>query len=401
MLVSCGGSGVRRDVIGLESRHAAKTAVTDRMAGPVRPSEIVPKRSRGRVVYPVLMGLAALAAIVLIVSLARRSRSSAKSASILSPAASERTGGALRLTGKTEAVESRSILAPLLAGQQTGTLTITWLVPNGTRVKPGDLLVEFDRAAQIRDAMDKQAQSSDENDKVLEAQAKEIADSAKDETDIVQAEDSLRKAQLEMRKISIVSRIDAEKTREDLDEAQATLAQLKETFSLKRKAAAAAIRSLEIERDRTRATMLHAQANAALMEIHSPIGGIVVLNSIWKEGNMGEVQEGDQVRPGVPFMQVVNPSTMEVQVKVNQDDLLALRAGQPARVYLDAYPDLNFSGHLESVDPMGQPGDFSPGMRTFAATFSLVGSDPRLMPDLSAAVEIQPADATGGKDGGP
>lgn len=300
----------------------------------------------------------------------------------------ERNFGSLRLTGKTQAVQARAILAPLLAGQQVSTLTITRMAPNGAHVKRGDLLAEFDRQAQLRDFTDKQAQSSDENDKVLEAQAKEIADRAKDETDIVQAEDNLSKARLEMQKIDILSRIDAEKTRENLDEAEATLAQLKETFNLKRKAAQASIRILEIQRDRTRETMLHAQANAALMQIRSPIDGIVVYNTIWKEGTMGEVQAGDQVRPGVPFMQVVDPAAMEVEVKVNQEDLLHLLPGQTARVYLDAYPDLVLHGQFESIDPMGQRGDFSSVLRTFTATFSIQGNDPRLMPDLSAAVEI-------------
>lgn len=306
------------------------------------------------------------------------------------PSGTERNTGTLRLTGKTETVEARAILAPLLSGQQVSTLTITRLAPAGSRVRKGDLLAEFDRAAQVRDSIDKQAQSNDENDKVLEAQAKEVADRAKDETEILEAEDSLSKAKLEMQKIDILSRIDAEKTREDLDEAQATLAQLKDTFGLKRKAAQASIRILEIQRDRTRETMLHAQANAALMQIASPIDGIVVFNTIWKQGSMGEVQEGDQVRPGVPFMQVVDPAAMEVQVKVNQQDLPALSPGETAHVYLDAYPDLVFPGRLEAIDPMGQHGDFSAKLRTFTATFSIRGSDARLMPDLSAAVEIAP-----------
>jgi len=56
--------------------------------------------------------------------------------------------------------------------------------------------------------------------------------------------------------------------------------------------------------------MLHAQENAALMQMHAPIDGVVVLNTIWKEGKMGEVQEGDHVQAGVPFMQVVNPSKL-------------------------------------------------------------------------------------------
>ena len=295
----------------------------------------------------------------------------------------------LRLKGQTEAVRARSIQAPLLAGATVGTLTITRLVHSGTRVKQGDVLVEFDRQAQLRDFIDKQAESNDQNDKVLEEQAKEAAALAKDQTEIKQAESSLSKATLEMQKIELLSAIDAEKTKQDLDEAQATVAQLKETYDLKRRAAQASIRILEIQRDRTRETMLHAQANAALMQIHAPIDGIIVFNTIWKQGNMGEVKEGDQVRPGVPFLQVIDPSAMEVAVPVNQEDLLSLRVGQNVQIHLEAYPELTFDGHLESIDPMGQRGDFSAKLRKFAATFSIKGSDPRLMPDLSAAVVIQ------------
>jgi len=318
-----------------------------------------------------------------------RDRTRDASQAFRTPAAPPQT---LRLKGMTAAVEARSIQAPRLAGQQVGTLTITRLIPSGTRVKKGDLLVEFDRQAQLRDAIDKQAKSDDENEKVIEEQAKEGANRAKDETEIKQAEDSLSKAKLEIEKVELLSRIDAEKAQQDLDEAQATLTQLKQTFELKRKAAQASIRILEIQRDRTRETMLHAQANSALMQVHAPIDGIVVFNTIWKQGSMGEVQEGDQVRPGVPFMEVVDPAIMEVQVPVNQEDLLSLHIGQKAQVHLDAYSDLVFEGQLESVDPMGTPGDFSNKVRNFSATFSINGHDPRLMPDLSAAVDVQPAE---------
>jgi HlyD family secretion protein len=305
----------------------------------------------------------------------------------------------LRLNGKTAAVLARSIQAPKLDGEQVGSLTITKLAPSGSRVKRGDLLVEFDRQAQMLDFIDKQATSTDQNDLVLEAQAKEAAAAAKDETELKQAETALSKAKLEMQKVELLSSIDAEEAQENLDEAQATLAQLKDTFDLKRKAAAAAIRILEIQRDRTRETMLHAQANAALMQIHSPIDGIVVLNTIWKQGKMGEVQEGDQVRSGAPFMQVVDPTTMEVMVPVNQVDLLALTVGESAQIHLDAYPGLVFEGRLESIDPMGRPGDFSNHVRSFGAIFSIKGNDPNLMPDLSAAVDVKlgsSANAPGG-----
>jgi HlyD family secretion protein len=194
-----------------------------------------------------------------------------------------------------------------------------------------------------------------------------------------------------MKKLEIDSRIDAEKAQETSDEAKATLEQLRETFGLKRKAAEAAIRILEIQRDRTDQIMLHAQGNAQLMQIHSPIDGIAVLTTVWKQGKIGEVQEGDQVQPGVPFMDVVDPSKMQVRVLANQEDFLSLQVGQRSRVHLDAYPELVFPGRLEEMAPIGRSGDFSSRLRTFAVVFSITGNDAKLMPDLSAAVDVDVA----------
>jgi HlyD family secretion protein len=337
-----------------------------------------------------LWGLAGLLLFSVFISIhfIRRSQSSSSFPPHPVFADSRASASQVRLTGKTQAVTSRAILAPVLSGQQFSTLTVVRIVPSGSRVKKGDALAEFDRQAQLRDYVDKQAQAEDQNGKVLQAQAAELAAKAKDQTELELAGTALDKAELEMKKLELLSRIDAEKAQENLDEAKATLAQLKQTFVLKRKAAEASIHVLEIQRDRTRETMIHAQTNAALMQIRSPIDGIVVYNTIWKEGTMGEVQEGDQVRPGVPFMQVVDPSDMEVHVQINQEDLAGLRVGERARVHLDAYPDLALTGKLVSIDPMGKRGDFSARIRNFSATFTIEGNDPRLMPDLSAAVDV-------------
>src|SRR5437660_4757799 len=303
----------------------------------------------------------------------------------------------LRLKGTTEAVQARAILAPLLAAQQIGTLTIIHIAQAGTKVKQGDLLVEFDRQAQMRDIIDKQAEYQKLVDQVAGEQAKESAARAKDETELKTAEDNLRKTELEIQKAEIVSRIDAEKNQENLDEAKATYDQLREAFDLKRKAAQAAIRILEIQRDRTQQTMMHARANADLMQVHSPRDGFVVLNTIWKQGTMGEVQEGDQVRPGVTFLQVANPSLMQVRVLANQQDFLSLRIGQRAKVRLDAYPELVLSARIEQLSPNGEGGNFSAKLRSFVVIVSIQGNNPKLMPDLSAAVDV---DLSGQSDTG-
>src|ERR1700689_600212 len=371
--------------------HSAPATVTPDSESPPASPEPRPEPSPHKQARPGwlrgwMVIFAAAAVLLAILFIANRGKTPGSSASSFYVSANPNQ--ILRLKGTTEAVQARAILAPLLAGQSVPTLTIIHLAPAGTRVKKGDPLVEFDRQAQIRDFVDKQADYSKLVDQVAEEQAKENAARAKDETELKTAEDNLNKAELEMQKTEIVSRIDAEKNQENLDEAKATFDQLRETFDLKRKAAQAAIRILEIQRDRTQQTMMHAQANADLMQIKSPLDGVVVLNTIWKQGTMGEVQEGDQVRPGVPFMQVVNPSAMQVRVMANQQDFPSLQVGQTAKVRLDAYPDLVFPAKLDQLAPVGEGGDFSNKLRAFVVIVAIEGNDPKCMPDLSAAVDV-------------
>jgi len=347
---------------------------------------------------PIITAVALLLLGAIAIVIVHRNSSSQRNP-ITTSSSAVSVGRAVRLAGTTEAVHMRSMVAPTISGEHAATLTVTKLAASGTRVHKNDVLAEFDRQAQMREFIDKQAEYVDLANKTAGTQAKEIADRAKDETEIGQAESALSKSHLEMQKIELMSKIDAEKAGEALAEAKASLQQLRTTFDLKRQAAQAGIHLLEIQRDRAKQVMDHAQANAALMQIRSPIDGIAVLNTIWKEGKMGEVQEGDQVRPGIAFMQVVDPSQMQIRALVNQEDFLALRLGLPARIHLDAYSELAFSGKIEEMAPIARSGDFSTKLRTFAVVFSIQGSDARLMPDLSAAVDVNPASSNGNSGG--
>jgi HlyD family secretion protein len=295
----------------------------------------------------------------------------------------------LRLKGTTEALQSRSVTAPVLAGAQMDKLVITRLALGGAKVRKGDFLAEFDRQLQLKGAIDKQADYQKLASQAEESQAQEDAARAKDETELRQAENALKKAELEMRRNEILSRIDVEKNQESLEEAKAALLQLRQTFDLKRRAARAAIRILQIQSEQARGDMVHAQSNADKMLIHSPIDGVVVLQAIWKQGVMNEVQEGDPVWTGVSFLEVVDTSVMQVRVKVNQQDLPDLKIGQVARVRLDAYPEIVFPAKLDQLAPVGAASDFSPKLHSFMAIFSIQGNDTKLMPDLSAAVDVE------------
>ncbi len=300
----------------------------------------------------------------------------------------------LRVTGTVEATQSYIVTAPTLtgasgAGGGFSTLIITHMAAAGSKVKKGDLLVEFDRQNQIKNALDREAEYRDLLEQIKKKQAEQAVARTHDETELHQAEDAAKTAELETRRNEVVSRIDAEKNLANLEEARARFKQLKETFELKRQAARAELRILEIQRDRAAAAMRHAQVNADKMEVRAPLEGTVVLNAIWKGGQSAEVQEGDEIRSGQPFMQIMNPQSMLVRSRVNQADVPLIHVSQAVAVRLDAYPGLVLPGRVERVSSIGLTSGMSPKVRTFTVLFSILGADAKLMPDLTASVDVE------------
>jgi HlyD family secretion protein len=354
----------------------------------VEVAEMPRGKKRARRWILIAVGIIVLLAVVVAIRGTRGSSSAKRNG--LRTAVVQRTvfTRSVRLHGVVEAVQFYSLTAPRMSGPGMGSLIITKLAKSGSKVKKGDLLVEFDSQQQIRNALDREAEYKDLLEQIQKKKADQAAAFASDQTELLQAEHAVQAATLELRKNEVVSQIDAEKNKQNLEEAKATYDQLKQTFQLKRRAAAAEMRILEIQRDRARSGMEYSKVNSDRMAVISPIDGVVVLNMVWKGGQMGEVKEGDEVRPGTPFMQVVNPVTMQVRALVNQADIMKLQKGQSARVALDAYPDLSFTGTVDSIAAEGDS-SMSDMVRKFTVLIPISGSDARLMPDLSAAVDVE------------
>ncbi len=193
---------------------------------------------------------------------------------------------------------------------------------------------------------------------------------------------------MEMRKNDVIPKYQAEINKANLAEAEAQLRQLEDSFTLKRQAEAADLRILEIQRDRAQKALDYAESNVDRMTIRSPMNGMAVLTPTNKGTRMADPQEGDEVRAGGGIMLVVNPSAMQVMARVNQVDVAKIHAGQPAEIRLDAYPDLVFPGRVERISAMAASSSSSKRIRHFFVQVSIQGKNPKLLPDLTAAVDV-------------
>jgi membrane fusion protein (multidrug efflux system) len=91
--------------------------------------------------------------------------------------------------------------------------------------------------------------------------------------------------------------------------------------------------------DKANAEAAQARLNLSYTRINAPASGFVTQKS---------VEPGTLVEVGQALMAIV-PATVWVTANFKETQLTRMRPGQPVKIKVDAYPDLTFQGHVESI----------------------------------------------------
>jgi RND family efflux transporter MFP subunit len=263
------------------------------------------------------------------------------------------------------------------------------LTPGGTRVKKDQVVATIDSQA-MRDHLDDvEAQVSQNEMDLRKLRAQQVAEIEYVRQRARATRASLEQAKLNARAIPIKTPIDKELLQLQVEEADTTYREAERQIGLylERHAAqsqVAALNRASIVRHRNR----HLN-DVAKCSIKAPIDGQVVMSPIYRNGEMGQVREGDQVTPGQLFMRVVDPSSMQLDATMNQAECDLLHIGQRATVRFDAYPDLVMNGKVEAVGSMAVSGRRTNYyVRRVPVRIAIDGTDPRLIPDLTASADV-------------
>ena len=299
---------------------------------------------------------------------------------------------AVRVAGLIRAVRVSGILCPQVAIVSQGgsnRLTLVTIVPNGARVKKDEILAEFDTTRQQEETLEVEAKADDLGHQVTQRAAQNLAEAEKRLSDIKQAEADLSKALIQLKKGPVLAEILRQQNEIKAAAATARVASLGKSHAARQRAEAAALRVIELQRDRQQIMLERSKGNATKLTIKAPLSGMVALENIWKGGTMGHPREGDQLYPGQPLLKIFDPSEMFLDAQVGEPDGARLKPGVRAKVQLDAYPGLAFEAVFESGSPVATTAIGSP-VKNFHTRFRLLSTDPRLLPDLSAAAVVNP-----------
>lgn len=139
-------------------------------------------------------------------------------------------------------------------------------------------------------------------------------------------------------------------TKADYDEAQHTLAVSQESLRLAEAQQRAARAKLAIgsavpgENPRiatARARLEEAALNLRRTQVHAPVAGRV--------GEADRLHPGQLMIAGMPVLTIVAAGSSYVEANFKETQLNHMKVGQPAKIKLDAYPDLKISGKVASI----------------------------------------------------
>jgi hypothetical protein len=293
----------------------------------------------------------------------------------------------VRLSGILESARFTRVVAPQLIGPNTQ-MTLVRIVDNGSRVEAGGIVAEFSTVEQLGLAREAAARYEDLSFQVRQKVADNAVSSESRRSDVEQAEADLEKALLEVSMAEILSEIEAGQNEIRAAKARAEVENIRLVQPDRARAEAAALRIQELQRDRALAEFERAEENLEKLQVRATISGMVVLSTRSSGGTPVRPQQGDQMYRNNHLLDIFDPSEMLVSVNVAEPDGALLEPGLEVTVLVDAYPDLLLPATFVSASPVAARSLNSP-LKTFTAVFRLEELDPRLMPDLSAAVVFE------------
>jgi HlyD family secretion protein len=288
-------------------------------------------------------------------------------------------------TGELEAVNAMRISAPPIPWN-LGSLKITWLIEDGTEVKEGDKLVEFDKNEVQKSMEDAQAQleiAQSELRKAIASQNSQIEEMIAD-IDIARLQHRI--AQLTVELAGFQAEIERKKIELQLENAAISLKRVEEKIENQKNINQQQISKLKLQVTQEQTKFEEAASTLDKLTVKAPSPGIAI---IMKNRNTDiKFQTEDQVWRGLPLISLPDLSQMHSKVMINEVDISKMETNQTAQIRMDAYPDTSFKAHVTSIASLARNKSRNSKIKIFDILLLLDEHDRNLMPGMTVSCEI-------------
>ncbi len=292
----------------------------------------------------------------------------------------------LQFRGEVKALKSVTISAPADAGD----LQIVKILPEGTVVKAGDVVVQFDATKTEQDLAQYKSSLKSAEAEISQAKAQARLAEEEDKTAVLKAGYDVEAAKLEASKQEIVSKIEGEEAKLKLADAEQKLREAKAKQKSDESLNKATIESKEQASKKAKYDVERAERALAMMSVKAPAPGTISLLQHWIGGNMAPYRAGDRAWPGASIAELPDVASLRLTARVDETERGRLALNQPVTVQLNSIPDRQFTGHIDQIGAIASL-DFSSGWpinRNFTLEIALDQTDPRFKPGISGEVTV-------------
>ena len=296
----------------------------------------------------------------------------------------------IEIRGEVRPVKTTLVLSPPNAGE----LVILKIARNGTAVKQGDVVAEFDAITMRQTIMQKQSELRGAMAEMDQMRAQTKITLEERLAAVRRAQFEVVKAKLGVGDREIVGVIEAERGRLAVVDAEqrqreAEANELAAKVSADAEAAARQRRIDLIKRDLARA-----EAAVQSLTAVAPIAGTVNILPNWRSASMmgmpAEFRPGDKTYAGSAILELPDLSEIFLVARVDETERGLLRAGQKALIRADAIADRDYEAGISDISLLARV-DFSggwPPTKQFDLKITLTNPDKRLSPGMSAVARI-------------
>lgn len=289
------------------------------------------------------------------------------------------------LTGELKAASAIDLPVPRTDSWQ---LAIRWLIDDGTVVKAGDKLVEFDNSAFTKELEQKKLNLLEAEMTLRSTEALGRIDLASKQTELDQAKLALAKATLKADvPADLLSGRDSQERQLEKKRSEIAVKKAEDALASAKQQQALELKVKQIELDKAKRGIDAAEKTIAELVLVAPRDGIAVIDDHPWEGR--KFHTGDTVQPGMTIVTLPDTDTpMQVQADLSDVDDGRAAVAMTGTCTLDAYPAEPIACTVKDLTPVARIEGEKSLRRAFAVTLTLASTKDKMRPGMSVKVEL-------------
>jgi HlyD family secretion protein len=290
------------------------------------------------------------------------------------------------ITGELTPARSRDIKVPNTRSGFGN--TVTFMVLEGTLVKQGERILEFDASTLT-------SQQSEMERRVDEAKLQIAKTKIDQESSRVDSENALQAAKGDVKVAELYAKIPKDVVPEntyrkyqlDLERANLALSKAQTTYDSLVGNIPIQVKLQEINLAQAELDLQRVENDVSLLTIDAPQDGIVIYGDNWASAR--KIQVGDQLFPGLTVMTLPDLNSLQVIGNVYDTELRSLSVGMVCDVGLDGVPGRTWRGRISSLTSVAGRKGFASQHKVFKAVVDLDNLDLNVMrPGMTSRLEI-------------